>query len=151
MTKKHKILNVENFTILSVRANKKLIQRENKEKKNLLNTLLTFIILLIMFGFFYILLIILISETYQRYRYFIIKAWLIPSLIDAFFKGLYSSILSNIIKSYIVFNFNYLNETKGIKNFLYKVYVSSEVHSLFKIRKLILKYRTELKPIFNSK
>jgi hypothetical protein len=140
-----------NFTIQNIIPNKLLIAKEKEERGFLLRSIFSFFILLILFVIFYMLLIILISDTFQRYRYFIVKAWLIPSLMDAFLNGFYTSFFYNLIISFIVFKFHHLKKTKGFKKILYEFFISSEIHSLFKIRKLVIKHQKVLKEVFDKK
>jgi hypothetical protein len=150
LIKKLKIKRIVNFTIQNTKPNKKLIAKEKEEKRNLFGSIFSFIILLILFGFSYFLLIILISKTYQRYRYYIITAWLIPSFTSTFLDSLFSSFLFNLIFTFFVFKIKNLKTASGIKRFFFKYLLSSEIYILFKLRKLVIKYQKELNHVFSN-
>lgn len=116
--------------------------REEKIKiaKNVFMTLILFG----MFSFLYFLIIIMISDIYSRYRYYIIKVWLLPSLIQLIFVKFLINYLMHFIKSYLLFNYFAMRKVKPVIKFLYMIFLPKHYIHMYRIRNFITKYYTKL-------
>jgi hypothetical protein len=147
-TRDLKMRRLNNFTIKNTRPNSILARKIKNQKNEFIFTLIGFLIFVLLFVFFYLILIILLSDTYQRYNYYLIKVWLFPVLIHVFLEKLFSKYFINVIKSYILFNYYHFSKSGGIRTFIFKLLIPSDMMCLFKIRKIVQKNKELLNSVF---
>jgi hypothetical protein len=113
--------------------------------------MIAFSIIIFLYVLFYLLLIILISDIFQRYRYYILKIWLIPSMINVFLISFFSSFIVNILKSSFLFKFYHFRKETGWRAKIFNWVINKDILSIFKLRVLMIKYKKELDLVFIKK
>jgi|LauGreDrversion4_2_1035121.scaffolds.fasta_scaffold08886_2 hypothetical protein len=140
-----------NFTIDANKPNRLFMLNEKQENIKVIKIMIAFSIIIFLYVLFYLLLIILISDIFQRYRYYILKIWLLPSMINVFLISFFSSFIVNILKSSFLFKFYHFRKETGWRAKIFNWVINKDILSIFKLRVLMIKYKKELDLVFIKK
>lgn len=146
-----RMFRLKQISVFSIKSNRILLQKFKEEKINIIKSIFAVFLLFASFFFLYFLLVMLISDIYYRYRYYILKVWLFPSLIQLFLVRFLIIYCLNFFKSYLLFKHYAMRKTKCFIKLLYTLFVTKDVIYMYRIRNFITKYEKELKEVKKKK
>ena len=84
------------YSFFNYSENKALEEDNKKEKCQMLLMIISVILLIAFFSVVYYYIFIIFADIYQRYELYIVKSWLVPSLINIIIIRLFTTFIKNI-------------------------------------------------------
>jgi hypothetical protein len=131
---------ITNFTLQSIRPNKIQAQIVKEEKLKLIKSIISILVLCAFYIGIYLWIIVMLADIYARYRYYILKVWLLPALIQLVLVKFFINLLMNLFKSYMLFKHYSMRKTKCMIKYVYRFFISKDVIYMYRIRNFITKY-----------
>lgn len=121
-------------------------KKENcTEKVNILKTVIASLIMMIIIALIYLYLIVMFADIYERYQFYIVKVWLVPSLISLTLVRLATSFAQNLVYILVVIYFYKTRYKTKLTKFLFKFIIPKYLIYTYKVQMLLNKYDKQLK------
>lgn len=145
-----KMYRLYQYCVFNTKPNQIMLQKFKEEKINIIKSIIVLIFMLGCFFFLYLFLIIMMADIYNRYRYYIIKVWLLPSLGQLLVVRFVSNYIVNFLKSYMLFKLYAMRKIKCHVRVLYCLFMRKDVIYMYKIRNFVTKYSSQLSELNKS-
>jgi hypothetical protein len=136
----YKMFRLYQYNFFNKIPNKILHQKFHREKVSIFKLI---IVSLLLFAFyvgllFYIM--VFLMEIYTNYQFYIVKVWLLPSLIQLILVRFVVSYVMNFLNSILLFGFFAKKKTNKIIKLLYLIFIPKYVRYIYRIRNYVTKY-----------
>ena len=115
------------------------------EKVNILKTIIASLIMMIIISLIYFYLIIMFADIYERYQFYIVKVWLVPSLVNLTLVRLATSFVQNLAYILVVIYFYKTRYQTKLTKFLFKFIIPKYLIYTYKVQMMLNKYDKQLK------
>jgi hypothetical protein len=148
--KNYKMYRLYQFNFFNILPNKLMQSKFREEKLSMIKSVFVTILLVCFFITIYIILVVVISDIYHRYRYYIIKVWLLPSLVQLIIVRFCINYTLNLFRSYLLFKHYGNRKSKCVVKYLYYFLIGKHIMYMFRTRNFITKYYPRFKSLLKN-
>ena len=134
-----------NYSYFNSKENSIEIKAKCTEKVEMIKTIAASLIMMVLLCLIYLYLIVMFSDIYERYQFYIVKVWLIPSLINLTLVRLATSFVQNLIYIILVIYFYKTRYQTTLTKFLFKYIIPKYLIYTYKVQMMLNKYDKQLK------
>ena len=134
-----------NYSYFNSKENSIEIKAKCTEKVEMIKTIAASLIMMVLLCLIYLYLIVMFSDIYERYQFYIVKVWLIPSLINLTLVRLATSFVQNLIYIILVIYFYKTRYQTKLTKFLFKYIIPKYLIYTYKVQMMLNKYDKQLK------
>ena len=141
----YSIVKLPQYTFFNEKQNTNL---KDKDKREICQLILTIISVLLLVGFFsivYFYIFIIFADIYQRYELYIVKSWLVPSLINIIIVRFFTTYIKNLCFMIVIKLFYKRRKNYCIINLLFRFVVPKYLIYIYKTRNIITKYYSDFR------
>ena len=147
----YSIVKLPQYTFFNEKKNMNLKDKDKREICQLILTIISVLLLVGLFGIVYFYIFIIFADIYQRYELYIVKSWLVPSLINIIIVRFFTTYIKNLCFMIVIKLFYKRRKNYCIINLLFRFVVPKYLIYIYKTRNIITKYysdfRNEVKKI----
>ena len=139
-----KMFRLHQYSFFNIKPNEIMRRKFIQEKINMMKSIFVIFLLVAFLTGLYYFLTIIISDIYTTYRLYILKVWLLPSLIQLFIVRFCIMYSLNFFVTCLLYKYYAMRKVNWKIKLLYFLLNSKEVKCMYKIRNFITKYFKKL-------
>ena len=143
--KEYNMETLPSYSFFNYSENKALEEDNKKEKCQMLLMIISVILLIAFFSVVYYYIFIIFADIYQRYELYIVKSWLVPSLINIIIIRLFTTFIKNIAFMIIIKFFYSKRKQNCLFKLVFRFIIPKYLVLIYKTRNIVTKYYKEFR------
>lgn len=143
--KEYNIETLPSYSFFNYSENKVIEEDNKKEKYQMLIMIISVILLVAFFIVVYYYIFIIFADIYQRYELYIVKSWLVPSLINIIIIRLFTTFIKNIAFMIIIKLFYSKRKKNCLFKLIFRFVIPKYLVLIYKTRNIVTKYYKEFR------
>ena len=133
------------YTFFNEKQNTNLKDKDKREICQIILTIISVLLLVGLFSIVYFYIFIIFADIYQRYELYIVKSWLVPSLINIIIVRFFTTYIKNLCFMIVIKLFYKRRKNYCIINLLFRFVVPKYLIYIYKTRNIITKYYSDFR------